>query len=161
MSTADWISSILGAIGAASGAIGFVLARRAGRASAEAVAAANMALSRSAAAGEEAASALKRANEIAEAAAPAKGVRWTLRYLSADAWEAVNEGNGRARQASVVVIGEGKPARDVGPGESLQFVQSKMLGTDPFVNLFWLDETGIEHTDTRPYPPFESGYVRK
>jgi hypothetical protein len=135
-------------------------ARRA-QADSEAAAAESVALARKAnAAFERQAEAQEQANELARAALPPDEVRWTYEQVTGMEYTLTNVGTRTARGAFIEDIGKQQGwietledrARDVRPGDSLQFLaKSAWSSPRPEFRVSWLEDGSdeVKTDDTR------------
>ncbi|WEK13896.1 MAG: hypothetical protein P0Y48_01400 [Candidatus Microbacterium phytovorans] len=88
------------------------------------------------------ASALERANEIAESSRPRPIVKWEVSRIDRDKYVAVNVGmliaeNARIEQAGGHVFALQDGVQDISPGDSLSFAVARPGGTTPRVRMKW------------------------
>ena len=156
MTSYEIVSVVFGSLGLVGGLIGFFYARAANKKAEKAQEVAGDALKRSATANEEAAVALKRANEIREAQLPVDEVRWAYAHVSGVLYTLTNVGTHTALNAVITDIGDprgfirpSEEARDIKPGDSIEFrVVSAWGAPRPEFRVTWNEKgTGKAFTD--------------
>lgn len=125
----ELIATVIAAIGLVGGAIGFFRSGAADRKSTKAAADAAIALSRSASANEEAAAALKRANELVESQLPKRRIHFSASWVSGDTY-AITCDDLPADSVLIERADRVHPLEDVprslAPGDSVRFMVSPM-----------------------------------
>lgn len=113
------------------------------------------ALARSASAAEDSATALHRANEIAEAALPIKQPHFAVQHIRNALWAVVSNGEVGAKNVRLSGAGDSpgmiRPSesepRDLVVGDSMQFTAIRAHGITPRLRIEWDDPFDGEHHD--------------
>lgn len=164
MSTAEWVSSILGALGLAGGAIGFFRARAAAKSSKESADIANRASDRSIAAAEAAADAQQRIaaaieqRSLAEPMPVSPAVRWRVDQIAKSRMRLTNVGTDvaggvtlRASPDEAEHLMRVDEVPDLQPHEGLSFMVLRTMGGPQVsgVAVTWTDSSGPHESKLR------------